>query len=142
MSVSRSKTTTPASDFIGKGWRFPIRVNARGGINWSEGPERISDAIWIIIKTALGERVMRPTFGAGVNDFVFQSNDSVVRSEVVTAIKSALLRWEPRIDLEQVQAQPVTAEPSQVLVSIAYRLRTTNELFNVVYPFYLEEGAR
>jgi phage baseplate assembly protein W len=129
-------------EFIGKGWRFPIKVNSRGTINWSEGPERISDAIWIIIKTAMGERVMRPRFGAGVNDFVFQSNSSVVRTELVTAIKSALLKWEPRIDLEQVQAQAVADEPSQVLVSIEYRLRTTNELFNVVYPFYLEEGVR
>jgi uncharacterized protein len=90
----------------------------------------------------MGERVMRPRFGAGVNDFVFQSNSSVVRTELVTAIKSALLQWEPRIDLEQVQAQAVADEPSQVLVSIEYRLRTTNELFNVVYPFYLEEGVR
>jgi uncharacterized protein len=129
------------NDFVGKGWRFPINVNARGGINWSEGPERISDAIWVIIKTSLGERVMRPMFGAGVNDYVFQSNSSVVRTELVTSIKQALLKWEPRIDLKQVSANPVPGEPSQVLVSIEYTLRTTNQLFNVVYPFYLEEGA-
>jgi uncharacterized protein len=129
------------NDFVGKGWRFPINVNARGGINWSEGPERVSDAIWVIIKTSLGERVMRPNFGAGVNDYVFQSNSSVTRTELVTSIKQALLKWEPRIDLKQVSANPVPGEPSQVLVSIEYTLRTTNQLFNVVYPFYLEEGA-
>jgi phage baseplate assembly protein W len=129
------------NDFVGKGWRFPINVNARGGINWSEGPERVSDAIWVIIKTSLGERVMRPNFGAGVNDYVFQSNSSVTRTELVTTIKQALLKWEPRIDLKQVSANPVPGEPSQVLVSIEYTLRTTNQLFNVVYPFYLEEGA-
>ncbi len=128
-------------EFIGKGWRFPIKVNARGGIDWSEGPSRISDAIWIIVKTTLGERVMRPTFGAGVNDFVFQSNSFPIRTELVMAIKSALVQWEPRIELSQVLAQPVTDEPTQVLVSIEYRVRTTNELFNVVYPFYLEEGV-
>ncbi|HET9377120.1 MAG TPA: GPW/gp25 family protein [Chthoniobacterales bacterium] len=128
-------------EFIGKGWRFPIKINAKGGIDWSEGPGRISDAIWIIVKTALGERVMRPTFGAGVNDYVFQSNSFVTRTKLATAIKSALVQWEPRIELGQVQAQPVANEPSQVLISIEYRLRTTNELFNVVYPFYLEEGV-
>jgi uncharacterized protein len=128
-------------EFIGKGWRFPIKINAKGGIDWSEGPGRISDAIWIIVKTALGERVMRPTFGAGVNDYVFQSNSFVTRTKLVTAIKSALVQWEPRIELGQVQAQPVANEPTQVLISIEYRLRTTNELFNVVYPFYLEEGV-
>jgi hypothetical protein len=128
--------------FIGKGWRFPIKVNARGGIDWSEGPQRISDAIWIIVKTALGERVMRPAFGAGVNDFVFQSNSAAIQTELAAAVKSALVQWEPRIDLGQVQAQPVADQPSQVLVSIEYRVRTTNELFNVVYPFYLQEGVR
>jgi uncharacterized protein len=84
---------------------------------------------------------MRPNFGAGVNDYVFQSNSSVTRTELVTSIKQALLKWEPRIDLKQVSANPVPGEPSQVLVSIEYTLRTTNQLFNVVYPFYLEEGA-
>ncbi|MBV8281690.1 MAG: GPW/gp25 family protein [Candidatus Eremiobacteraeota bacterium] len=129
------------NDFIGRGWRFPINVNARGGIDWSDGPDRISDAIWIIIKTSLGERVMRPLFGAGINDFVFQSNSSVTRTQLVAAIKSALLKWEPRIDLEQVVAEPAADEPSQVLISIQYRLRATNGLFNVVYPLYLQEGV-
>jgi phage baseplate assembly protein W len=129
------------ADFIGKGWRFPIKVNAHGSISWSEGPERIQDAIWVVIKTALGERVMRPRFGAGVNDFVFQSNSPASRTELVAAIKTALLDWEPRIDLEQVRAETNAEEPSQVLVSIDYRLRATNELFNIVYPFYLAEGV-
>ncbi len=128
-------------EFIGKGWRFPIKINAKGAIDWSEGPARISDAIWIIVKTALGERVMRPTFGAGANEYVFQSNSFVIRTKLVAAIESALVQWEPRIELGQVQAQPVADEPTQVLVSIEYRVRTTNELFNVVYPFYLEEGV-
>ena len=129
------------SDFTGKGWRFPLKVNAKGGLSWSEGPERIQDAVWIIIKTALGERVMRPRFGAGVDDFVFQPNSPAIRTALASSIKSALLEWEPRIELEAVRVDPVPGEPSQVLASIEYRIRTTNELFNVVYPFYLEEGV-
>jgi phage baseplate assembly protein W len=129
------------NEFIGKGWRFPIKPNAHGGISWSEGPDRISDAIWILIKTAFGERVMRPRLGAGVNDFVFQSNTTVVRTELVSAIKGALLKWESRIDLEEVDARTVDDEPSQVLISIQYRLRANNQVFNIVYPFYLEEGV-
>jgi len=149
-------------DFIGRGWRFPIKVNARGRLEWSDGPRRIEDAIWVIIKTALGERLMRPTFGAGVDNFVFQSNSEINRVELAGVIKSALLEWEPRIDLDDVRvnsgwdakdprlesldsAQAIrdrsTALDSQVVVSIEYRLRTTNEVFNVVFPFYLEEGV-
>ena len=148
-------------DFIGTGWRFPVKVNARGRLEWSDGPRRIEDAIWIIIKTALGERLMRPTFGAGVDDFVFQSNSEINRVQLSTTIKNALLQWEPRIDLEDVRVESgwqatdkrldeldsaqamkdrSTALDSQVNVTIEYRLRTTNEIFNVVFPFYLEEG--
>jgi Bacteriophage baseplate protein W len=148
-------------DFIGRGWRFPIKINARGLLEWSDGPRRIEDAIWIIIKTALGERLMRPTFGAGVDDFVFQANSEINRVQLATVIKSALLQWEPRIDLDDVRVESgwqatdsrledldsaqamkdrSTALDSQVNVTIEYRLRTTNEIFNVVFPFYLEEG--
>ena len=148
-------------DFIGSGWRFPIKVNARGRLEWSNGPSRVEDAIWIIIKTALGERLMRPTFGAGVDDFVFQSNSEINRVQLATVIKDALLQWEPRIDLDDVRVESgwqatdsrldeldspqamkdrSTALDSQVNVTIEYRLRTTNEIFNVVFPFYLQEG--
>ena len=149
-------------DFIGKGWRFPIKVNARGSLEWSDGPNRIRDAIWIIIKTSLNERLMRPKFGAGVDDFVFESNSEINRVQLSAVIKSALLEWEPRIELDDVRvtsgwqasdsrtealdsAQAMkdraTGLDSQVVVSIEYRLRTTNEIFNVVLPFYLEEGV-
>jgi uncharacterized protein len=149
-------------DFIGKGWRFPIKVNARGRLEWSAGPGRIQDAIWIIIKTALGERLMRPAFGAGVDDFVFEANSEINRAQLASVIKSALLEWEPRIELDDVRVTSgwqakdwrlealdspqamkdrSTALDSQVVVTIEYRLRTTNEIFNVVFPFYLEEGV-
>jgi phage baseplate assembly protein W len=148
-------------DFIGTGWRFPIKVNARGRLEWSGGPQRIQESVWLIIKTALGERIMRPKFGAGVDDFVFQSNSVVNRSKLAIAVKSALLEWEPRIDLDEVRVDSAAdlesrridsgdqdvrfvspgSFESQVLVTIQYRIRTTNELFNVVFPFYLEEGV-
>jgi phage baseplate assembly protein W len=84
---------------------------------------------------------MRPAFGAGVNEYVFQSNGDAVRDALASAIKDALTRWEPRIDLDAVRVEAVPFQDSQVLVSIDYRLRATNELFNVVYPLYVQEGA-
>jgi phage baseplate assembly protein W len=133
--------STLGTEFIGKGWKFPIKVDARGRLSWSEGTERLEDAIWLVVRTSLGERVMRPTFGAGANDYVFQPNSPPVRAELTSAIRSALLNWEPRVDLDTVAVDPVAGDPSRVLVTIAYRVRTTNELFNVVYPFYLGEGV-
>ena len=127
-------------DLIGQGWKFPIKANAKGGLSYSSGPERIQDAIWIILSTSLRERLMRPDFGAGVHDYFFQNNSDVIRTQLRTAITEALVKWEPRIELQNVNAQEGN-QPSQVLVSIDYRIRTTNELFNLVYPLYVQEGA-
>src|SRR5262249_41830014 len=102
--------------------------------------KRIEDAIWIILRTSAGERVMRPTFGAGVDDFVFESNSAASRIRLADAIKHALSRWEPRIELVNVAVQESPQGESYVLVAIDYRIRITNELFNMVYPLYLREG--
>jgi uncharacterized protein len=128
------------NNIIGVGWKFPIRVNAKGGISYSCGPDRIQDAIWIILATSLGERVMCEDFGAGVNDYVFQSNSDVVRAQLAAAVSAALAKWEPRITQVNVSVQQGT-EISQVLIVIDYQISSTNELFNLVYPLYLQEGA-
>ncbi|SRR6266851_395219 len=129
------------TDIIGRGWKFPIKVNAKGRLDWSEGADRIRDAIWIVVSTSLGERVMRPLFGAGLKDFVFQPNSDVVRAELATAIRKALTAWEPRIELIAVRAETSPNEESLVLISLDYQIRDTNELYNMVYPFYLQEGT-
>lgn len=128
-------------ELIGRGWRFPIRVNARGGLDWSDGPDRVRDAIWLILSTGVAERIMRPTFGAGVHEYVFHPNTPAIREALADAIRQALVQWEPRIELDAVRVDPVSGEDSQVMASIEYRLRSTNELFNLVYPMYLEEGV-
>ena len=129
------------TDIIGRGWKFPIKVNAKGGLDWSEGADRIRDSIWIIVSTSLGERVMRPEFGAGLKDDVFESNSDVVRTEIASAIRKALVTWEPRIELIAVSVNPSPDQDSQVLISLDYQIRDTNELYNMVYPFYLQEGS-
>jgi Bacteriophage baseplate protein W len=130
-----------ANDIIGRGWRFPIKVNAKGGLDWSEGPDRIRDAIWIVVSTSLGERLMRPEFGAGLKDYVFESNSATVRAELATAIRRALGRWEPRIDIVDLHVDASPDQESQVLIVLDYQIRDTNELFNMVFPFYLDEGS-
>jgi uncharacterized protein len=127
-------------DLIGKGWKFPIRVNPKGGLSYSDGPARIQDAIWIVLGTALNERVMLPDFGAGVSDFVFESNSDVIRTQLETKVREALVKWEPRIELVNVSAVEGD-QRSLVMITVEYSIRSTNELFNLVYPLYLQEGA-
>jgi len=128
------------TDIIGQGWGFPVKVNAKGGLDWSSGPDRVRDAIWIILSTSRGERVMRPEFGAGLSDYVFAPNDETFQGRLANAVREALVRWEPRIDIVSVQVTPAPDQDSQVLVALEYRIRDTNELFNLVYPLYLQEG--
>jgi hypothetical protein len=129
-----------SGDIIGTGWRFPVKPNAQGGLSWSSGPDRIRDAIWLVLATAPGERVMRPTFGAGVQAYVFESNSPLSRTRLASDISDALSRWEPRISVVSI-AVTEGDEPSLVNVSIDYTIRTTNEVFNLVFPLYAQEGV-
>lgn len=129
------------NSIIGQGWSFPIKVNAKGGLDWSTGADRIQAAIWIVLSTSPGERLMLPTFGAGIKDYVFESNSSVVRARLQTAVQKALTQWEPRIQVVSVQVSPSPDVASLVLISIGYQILNTNELYNMVYPFFLTEGT-
>jgi uncharacterized protein len=135
-----SNGTGAPTDIIGQGWKFPSKVNSSGRLDWSSGPDRIRDAIWIVLATSPGERVMRPTFGAGIQDYVFQPNSAATRARLASAVSAALTMWEPRIDIGNIDVS-VGDEPNLVNISIDYTIRTTNELFNLVFPLFLQEGV-
>jgi phage baseplate assembly protein W len=123
--------------FLGVGWRFPVALEA-GETALARHEESIRQAIWIILATSKGERRMRPDFGCGIHDLVFAPLDAGTTGRVAAEVRAALLRWEPRIEVLEVHAGGSDAEPNQLLIEIAYRVRATNNRFNLVYPFYLE----
>lgn len=125
------------SSFLGVGWSFPVGLEG-GRIAMARYEESIRQAIWIILATARGERKMRPDFGCGIHDLVFGTNSAETAGRVATDVRQALIRWEPRIDLDNVDVTADPAEPSRLLIQIEYRVRSTNNRFNLVYPFYLE----
>jgi len=133
-------------DFLGKGWSFPVRIEKKDSgaiteIAMAEGDEDIQQAIWIILATAPGERVMRPEFGCGIQDLVFAVDEAATRRKVAEDVRRALVLWEPRIDVLKVDAE--TRERGELLlINVHYRVRSTNNFFNLVYPFYLTRGAR
>lgn len=127
-------------DFLGQGWRFPIRVDATGSLAWSSGEEAIKEAIWIILSTPKRSRIMQPGFGCGIHDYLFAPNNPSTRALIISEIRSALTRFEPRIDLLAVRATPEIDAPNVLLVEVDYRIRANNTAHNLVYPFYLNEG--
>ncbi|MEK7729840.1 MAG: GPW/gp25 family protein [candidate division KSB1 bacterium] len=131
-----------AREFLGVGWKFPVGVDRLGNIALSRHEEDIKEAMCIILGTAKGERMMRPTFGCGIHDLVFAPINTATIAQVEQDVREALILWEPRIDmlLVEVSRDPKEIALGRLLISIDYRVRATNTQFNLVYPFYLTEG--
>jgi phage baseplate assembly protein W len=126
-------------DFLGRGWTFPLGVDTTGRIALSEYEDDIREALRIILLTSKGERVMRPDFGAGLHDFVFESMSATTMGRVQAAVTDALIKWEPRIQVIGVNVEAEHGEIGKLLIDIEYRVRATNNRFNLVFPFYLKE---
>ncbi|MEW5868202.1 MAG: GPW/gp25 family protein [Chloroflexota bacterium] len=128
-------------DFLGVGWSFPIKINPQGGLSFISAEEDIQQAIWIILSTAKGERQMRPNFGCGIHDYVFGNNDPITWGNIAHQVRQALVEWEPRIDVIDVQVEGDPNERAKLLIRVDYRIRSNNAFHNLVYPFYIQEGA-
>jgi uncharacterized protein len=125
------------SDLIGSGLAFPMHADQRGGLALARGVEDIEQAISLILGTAPGERPMRPEFGCAVHEVVFDSIDAAIIGKVHTAVHQALERWEPRIEVVDLEVEQSEQHAGTLLVDITYRVRATSGLHNLVYPFYV-----
>ncbi len=140
--------------FLGRGVGFPISLSGEGNLNSADYEESVRQSILMILGTAKGERVMRPDFGCGIYDLVFETNTSSIAGRISQAVQEALLVFEPRIDVVDVRVNSRMFSNTQngeaelqlanngnvLLINIDYRVRTTNNVFNLVYPFYLERS--
>lgn len=128
--------------FLGVGWSFPLEIETegedRGAFKLARYEESVRQSIWIILGTAKGERVMRADFGCGIYDLVFEVNSASTAGRIAQEIREALLLFEPRVDVLDVQVQP---DDEVLLISIDYQVRATNNIFNLVYPFYFERSG-
>jgi phage baseplate assembly protein W len=131
-------------DFLGIGWSYPVATDPRSGdIALSQYERDVREGIRIILETAPGERVMRPRFGCGIHDLVFEEMNTTTLFAVQAAVRDALTTYEARIELLDVAVDPLLALDGVLVISIDYRIRRTNQTDNLVYPFlYLEGGPR
>jgi phage baseplate assembly protein W len=125
------------ADILGSGLAFPLRVDARGGLALVTHDEDVREAIAVILGTAQGERPMRPEFGCGIHDHVFETIDAYTMGRLDYEVRVALDRWEPRIEVLDVEFDTDRADRGELLIDVSYRLRDTNDVRNLVYPFYL-----
>jgi phage baseplate assembly protein W len=139
----RGEVERQGGDLVGRGWAFPGRITAYGGVALDDARTSTESAIRMILSTAPGERVMRPDFGCALWEQVFAPVDAGTLGLVEKAVRDALARWEPRIDVEDVEARP-SGDRDRIDVVVRYVVRATNDRRNLVYPFYVipsEEGG-
>ena len=122
-------------DFIGSGWAFPAAITRSGTVRLVSGLEEVDAAIRMILSTVPGERVMRPEFGCAMWELLFAPLTASTLGLIEQAVREALDRWEPRIELQTVTAVGEQATGT-VHITVAYRARSTNDVRNLVFPFY------
>jgi phage baseplate assembly protein W len=123
-------------DFIGAGWAFPLGVGPQGGIALVRREVELEQAMRLILSTYPGERPMRPEFGSRIRDFVFRSVNIETIAELSHEVRNALLRWEPRVNIEAVLVIPDPSDEGALYIDIQYVVKDTNDRRNLVFPFY------
>jgi phage baseplate assembly protein W len=127
-------------EHLGVGWAFPVRPVA-GRLTYARHEDDVAQAIGIILETTRRERVMRPAFGSELRNFVFDSNSAATHRAIEGDVRAALQQWEPRIDVQRVRAYGQHERSNLVMIEIDYVVRRNNSSVNLVYPFYVREGA-
>ena len=125
--------------FLGVGWSFPVKP-VGGRLQFASYEEDVEQAVQIILLTEPGERPMLPQFGGGLRRFVFEPNSPATHRAIERIVRTALIDWEPRIDVERVEVTPDETQPNLLLIHVDYVVRATNSFYNRVYPFYLLES--
>jgi phage baseplate assembly protein W len=133
-------TEQSIASFIGQGIHFPMRTGYHGGLDIARGVDSIERSIHMILSTAPGERVMRPDFGCAIWDLLYEPINTATIGLMGEATREALGRWEPRIEVDDVDVEPDDSSIGAVRISVAYTVQATNDHRNLVFPFYAIPG--
>jgi phage baseplate assembly protein W len=124
---------------LGRGWRFPLFPRpADRELAFEEGAEKVRQAMWLVLDTEPGERVMRPSFGCGLRRYLMKPNTNATRTLIAQDVGRALATWEPRVEVQAVNVTAGDDDPALVLIHVAYTHVRDARPGNLVYPFYLE----
>lgn len=129
--------------YLGRGLAWPLQVTLAGGIALAGEEADVEQAIQIILLTAPGERVMRPEFGCRIHDLIFSPYDAATVGLIELYVEQALERWEPRVEVRQVDVLGDEGQDGALKIVIQYQIKDTHDERSIVHPFYLsgEEPA-
>lgn len=126
----------PQQDFVGSGFAFPMGTDDQGGIRMVGGADNIDRSIRLIMGTAYGERPMRPEFGCGIHDLLFDSTSLELLGQVQAQVTASLRRWETRADIIGVTAA-YGDDPTVINIQVTYRIKGNYDPRNLLVPFYV-----
>lgn len=124
------------ADILGNGWAFRVDVDARGRIALARSERDVEEAIYMILLTPQGQRVMRPEFGCRIHDLIFAPNDATTVGLASYYVEEALGMWEPRIRVLDVDVRADAEDPARMWIDILYQIKATADRRSLVFPFY------
>ncbi len=128
--------------FLGRGWHFPPVFDPfTGEVQMVQAEPDIAESLRILMATRPGERIMQPAYGCRLQDYVFDMNNAATHAGIETAIRQAILFFEPRITLHKVDVDTSDWLGGRMVVQLEYTVDQTNSRSNMVFPFYLDEGT-
>jgi phage baseplate assembly protein W len=123
-------------NYLGRGISFPLRINVQGELKTDGGERNLEESIATILNTKLGERVYRPNFGCRLSDLTFAPMNPQTILLARIYVEEALNRWEPRIKVTGVYAEPDPIR-GRLDLKILYEIKENHDRRSMVYPFYL-----
>ncbi|MGK6352099.1 GPW/gp25 family protein [Parapedobacter sp. DT-150] len=128
--------------FLGKGWSFPPEFDQASARTEMVGDiADINGSLALLLATRPGERVMNPTYGCNLDELVFESLTTTLKTHIIDLIQTAILYHEPRITANKIDIEEQLGTSEVLIVRIDYTVRSTNSRFNFVYPFYINEAT-
>jgi phage baseplate assembly protein W len=131
-----------SNSFLGTGWSFPPQFNASSHVVELTSDEAdIHSSLQILLSTRQGERTMLPDYGCNLDEMVFEPMNTTFKTYIGEMVKTAIIHYEPRIDLNSVTVDDSRETEGVIVLIIDYSVRTTNSRFNFVFPYYKLEGT-
>ncbi|MGF7037260.1 GPW/gp25 family protein [Mucilaginibacter lappiensis] len=131
-----------SDSFLGTGWGFPPSFDTvLNTVIMTSDEADIQLSLQILLATRKGERVMVPDYGCNLDEMLFEPMTTTFKTYIREMIKTAILYYEPRIDLSSIQVDDSRETEGVILIILNYTVRTTNSRFNFVYPYYKNEGT-
>jgi hypothetical protein len=102
-----------------------------------DGDASVRQAMLVLLSTMPGERVMRPDYGCDLHKLVFSPNDDTTAGLAIHYVRQALQRWEPRAEIQRLDAVRHPDRPEELILVLDYRVRASLQSSTLTVPVNL-----